>query len=556
MQNLLFELANRVGLVIMLSFVFSRTKIFKNVFIRKEKLKFREKLIMALFYGGLGILGSYTGIAFKGAIVNTRVIGVVVGGLIGGPLVGIMAGVFAGLHRFLIDPTGMTAFACGVSTISEGLLAGYLSERFYKSKNPVTFAWITGTLAEIMQMSMILLLVKPFSYASNLVSIIGVPMIMMNAIGIAMFVAIVQNYKVLQDSEAAFRAEQTLKIADRTIQYFRKGLTVDGAQKVSEIICKMTDYKAVAITDKTNILAHTGIKETHSRIGQKIETDMTKHVIKQGIMLVNQNTESVNCFYKDHNLNCAVLVPLKMNRQTIGTLKLYKEKANSITLVDEELARGLGNLFSTQLELSRIEQEEALRVKAELQALQAQINPHFLFNAINTIVSMVRTEPDEARNLLVHLGDYFRNNMQINREYITIGEELKHIEAYLKIEKARFGDKLNVVYNVPGNLETMIPPLLIQPIVENAVKHGIFPKEGYGLITITIDYKGENMCVTVEDDGVGMSEKRKKNAIGLSNVEKRLQAVYNNRYRFVIDSRNGIGTSVFISVPVIGGLND
>jgi len=556
MLNILFELANRVGLVIMLSFVFSRTKIFKNVFTRKKKLTLNEKIIMALFYGGLGILGSYTGIAFKGAIVNTRVIGVVVGGLLGGPVVGICAGIVAGLHRFLMDPTGMTSVGCAISTISEGLLAGYLSERFYRSKNPVTFAWIAGTVAEIMQMSLILILVKPYSYASNLVSIIGLPMIFMNAIGIAMFVAIVQNIKILQDSEAALRAEQTLKIADRTIQYFRKGLTIDGASAVSQIIYAMTDFKAVAITDKDKILAHTGSNDSKSRIGKEIETDMTKHVLKLGKMLVNQNTEGVNCVSDESQYNCAVIVPLKMKDQTIGTLKLYKDKENSISLVDEELARGLGNLFSTQLELSRIEQEETLRGKAELQALQAQINPHFLFNAINTIVSMVRTEPDEARDLLVHLGDYFRNNMQINREFITIGEELKHIEAYLKIEKARFGDKLNIVYHVPDTLETMIPPLLIQPLVENAVKHGIFPKEESGQIIISISYQDDRMKIIVEDDGVGMKEKRQNNAIGLSNVEKRLHAVYDNEYKFSIESRHHKGTKVSLSVPVLGGAND
>ena len=202
-----------------------------------------------------------------------------------------------------------------------------------------------------------------------------------------------------------------------------------------------------------------------------------------------------------------------MNEKTVGTIKLYKEKENSISLVDEELAKGLGNLFSSQLELSRIEKQEALRIKAELQALQAQINPHFLFNAINTIVSLVRTEPDNARTLLIHLGNYFRNNMQINKEMITILEELEHIEAYLVIEKARFGDKLNIIYDIPEKLDIIIPPLLIQPIVENAVKHGIFPKEGHGTIKLEIKIEDEYMHVTVEDDGVGISECKKNDAI-------------------------------------------
>ena len=195
----------------------------------------------------------------------------------------------------------MTSFGCAIATILEGLLAGLLSERFYRVKNPVRFAWIYGVIAEIMQMSIILIMVKPYSYASNLISIIGLPMILMNSIGISMFVAIVQNIKVLQDSEAALRAEHTLKIADKTIQYFRKGLNKEGAQIVSEIIYDMSDFKAVAITDNNYILGYTGIGN-EGRVDKEIKTEMTKDVLKKGIMIVNQNIENMDSFYRDYKL--------------------------------------------------------------------------------------------------------------------------------------------------------------------------------------------------------------------------------------------------------------
>lgn len=546
--NLFFELANRVGLVIMLAFVFSKSKVFKNVFTRKKDLKLNEKIIMALFYGGLGVLGSLSGIAFKGAIVNTRVIGVVVGGLLGGPLVGALAGVVAGVHRYFLDPVGLTSFACAVSTITEGILAGYLSSRFKRSSNPVIFAWLTGTIAEILQMAIILILVKPQTYANNLVSIISFPMIVMNGIGIAVFIAIVQNIRQIQDSEAAFRAEQTLLIADKTTQYFKLGLNVEAAKAITEIILAMTDFISVAITDKTKILAHAGIGINHTRVGQAIETDMTKHVLISGEPLINQNTDGINCLYEKHHLKCAIIVPLKLKQETVGTLKLYKDKENSILRVDEELAIGLANLFSTQLELSQIEEEKNLRAKAELNALQAQINPHFLFNAINTIVSMIRTDPDEARELLIYLSEYFRNNMQFNRNMISVGDELKHIEAYLKIEEARFGDKLTVVYEVDETIDFQIPPLLIQPLVENAVKHGLFPKGSNGKVLIRILEDSEKLVLTVEDDGVGMSDEVKKDAIGLKNVEKRLKNVYGSNYNLEIHSQPNVGTRVVIEI--------
>ena len=547
MLNLLFELANRVGLVIMLAFVFSMTKAFRGVFTKRGNITLNQKLIMALFYGGLGIVGSMSGIEFNGAIVNTRVIGVVVGGLLGGPTVGILAGVVAGVHRYLIDPAGLTSFACAVSTITEGLLAGYMSDYFRKSSNPIMFAWFIGTISEILQMSIILLLARPYAYAVELVSIIGLPMIVMNAIGIALFIVIIQNIKQLQDSEAAFRAQQTLEIADKTTQFFKRGLDIEAAKNITEIILSMSDFNAVAITDKINVLAHTGMGKDHSRVGSKIETDMTRHVLLTGEPLINQNTSDINRFYADNNLQCAIIVPLKLKKTTVGTLKLYKDKINSISRVDEELSIGLANLFSTQLELSHIEEQESLRAEAELNALQAQINPHFLFNAINTIVSLIRTNPDNARELLIHLGDYFRNNMQFDKDMIDISDELKNIEAYLKIEKARFGEKLNVKYDVEDNIQAQIPPLLIQPLVENAVKHGIFPKEDKGLITIKI-YRDKGIHLLVEDDGVGMGESKKENAIGLKNVQKRLSNIYGENYQFDISSEKDKGTSVHIVI--------
>ena len=546
--ELFIELTNRVGLIIMLAFVFSKTRAFKSVFAQKNTLTFSEKLVMALFYGGLGILGTLSGIAFKGAIVNTRVIGVVVGGLLGGPLVGGLAGVFAGVHRYMIDPGGMTSFACAISTIVEGVFAGYLSHRFWQTSKPVLFAWLTGSVAEILQMTILLIIVRPFSYAENLVSIISGPMIIMNAIGIAVFVLVTQNIRQLKDSEAAFRAEQTLRIADRTAQYFKMGLSSEAAIAITEIIYEMTEFNAVAITNESSILAHTGIGNNHERVGESIETEMTKHVLLTGEPLINQNVSGINDFYSTYNFKSAILVPLKLKHKTVGTLKLYKDKENNITRVDEELAIGLANLFTTQLELSQIDEEKRLRDKAELNALQAQINPHFLFNAINTIVSLIRTNPDEARELMIHLGDYYRNNMQFNKDMISVRDELRHIEAYLKIEKARFGEKLQINYEISDDIDRKIPPLLIQPLVENAVKHGVFPKESCGTVTIRVKNDLEYLHIEVEDDGVGMSESVKGNNIGLSNVERRLKAIYGDLYEFEIDSEKDKGTKVRISI--------
>ena len=170
----------------------SRLGLFRKL-VSKKEISLGDKVILSLIFGIFGIIGTYTGIHIQGAIANSRVIGVFVGGLLGGPFVGILSGIIAGGHRYLIDIGGFTAVACAVSTISEGILAGMLKRRMERSSHRFTIALLAGFAAEIMQMGIILLLAKPYESALELVDIIGIPMILANGIGIAVFIAIVDS---------------------------------------------------------------------------------------------------------------------------------------------------------------------------------------------------------------------------------------------------------------------------------------------------------------------------------------------------------------------------
>ncbi len=223
-----------------------------------------------------------------------------------------------------------------------------------------------------------------------------------------------------------------------------------------------------------------------------------------------------------------------------------------------ELALGLALLFSTQIELSKLDYQSELLAKAELKALQAQINPHFLFNAINTIVSLIRTQPDNARRLLIHLGNYFRKNLQQNTEEVNIHKEIEHINSYVEIEKARFGDNLKIIYDISEDVDCLLPPLLLQPIVENAIKHGVLEKiEGGTVEILAIDNDNETK-IMVKDDGVGMSKelieslllgKIESDSIGLINVNNRLKNKYGEKYGLDIESEKDKGTTVTIRIP-------
>jgi two-component system sensor histidine kinase LytS len=559
MLDLFVQLVYRVGFIIMIAFVFSKSSISKNI-ISDGNLTLNKKITLGIFFAILSIIGTYTGISFDGAIVNTRVIGAAVGGLIGGPITGLIAGSIAGLHRYLIDIGGFTAVSCGISTTVEGLLAGLLSTQFYKAKDKVTFAVAVGIVAEVLQMVIILLIAKPFSEALHLVSIIAFPMIFMNSIGIGIFINIIENIKKVSELEGAFRSYQTFLIADKTLGDLRSNLDQDSAQNIAETIFNATDFDAVSITNDEIILAHIGIGSDFYKVGDRLNENFIKDFItnNSGISINN----NIPCKTKDCPFEKSIIVPLLVSEKIIGTLKLYKGEKSLTTQSDIELAKGLGNIFSTQLELSKLDYQKNLRTKAELHALQAQINPHFLFNAINTIVSLTRSDQEKARELLIYLSDYFRHNMNNEKDLIPLEKELDHVKAYYKIEKARFGEKL--ISNFSNNVKETIyvPPLIIQPIIENSIKHGILKKVGGGIINLNINARSEELLIEIIDNGVGMSEEELRsvntfgsNTVGLNNVQKRLKTIFHEKASVKIESQLNQGTKVLINLPLVTDFN-
>ncbi|MBS4536570.1 sensor histidine kinase [Clostridium sp. D2Q-14] len=559
---ILGNLVNSVSIIAILSFILSKLTIVRQL-ISKERIKTIDKIMFALFFGFLGIIGTYSGIPINGALANSRVIGVFVGGLLGGPFVGFLSGLIAGIHRWGIDVGGFTTLACAVSTTIEGLMAGLLNRRFTEFKNKGLFALIFGALAEAIQMILIILITRPIDKAINLVSIISIPMIVANSIGISITIAIILSILKDKEREAAFQAQRALKIANETLPYFRRGFNTDTSKKVSEIIYKSTSFKAVSITDSSIILAHTGIGEDHHKVADKIKTGLTKEVLLSGNYKVANSYKEIACHQDDCKLKSAIIVPLKEKNKVIGTLKLYKIRKNAISPIDIQLALGLGSLFSTQIELRKIEINKELATKAELTALQAQINPHFLFNAINTIVSLIRTQPDKARELLLHLGFYFRKNLYKSEDLVDLETELEHLKSYLEIEKARFGDKLDIKFNIENCLQIKVPPLIIQPIVENSIKHGIMEKLDGGVIEIDVYGKEKNIEICIKDNGEGIEKQKiekllednnKIESMGLKNVHKRIQLIYGDNYGLNIQSKRNKGTIVIITIPKEGEL--
>ena len=209
----------------------------------------------------------------------------------------------------------------------------------------------------------------------------------------------------------------------------------------------------------------------------------------------------------------------------------------------------------------RLQEQEKLLLAAKIDALANQINPHFLFNTLTSITSLIRTQPETARMLITKLSGLLRRLMRSTDHFVTLREELESVDEYLDIEQVRFGPQLAVVKEIaPGTLDVIVPSMILQPLIENSIKHGLARKVGGGRITIKARRRDGHAVIEVHDDGLGMSEDRLEHAltpdgsdsghgIGLSNVNERLRTIYGAHYQLKLTSVPGSGTCALVEIP-------
>lgn len=362
-------------------------------------------------------------------------------------------------------------------------------------------------------------------------------------------------------------ADPTVQVAHETLPFMRRGLTEVTARKTAEIIQKICEVPAVAITDKEKVLAYLGAGCENHRPGDKILTKATQYVIETGEHKIVHSVEELNCTKTDCEcpLSAGVIAPLKYGDEVVGSLKLYQTEHGQLPPHVVRLTIGLAQLLSMQMELSELDHQSQLAAEAKLEALHAQINPHFLFNTLNTIIMYSRRDPDKTRQLLIHLAEFFRKTLKRPGTFISLSEELDCVRTYFVLEEARFGDKIRLVEDIDNNLlDYRIPVFCLQPLVENAVKHGITAKNGAGTITIKAKLKDDALHLSVMDDGVGIpAEKLEKvlqpgygsgTGVGLSNVHLRLQNLYGENKGIKIFSEVGKGTEVHMQIPLNGNV--
>jgi two-component system sensor histidine kinase LytS len=367
------------------------------------------------------------------------------------------------------------------------------------------------------------------------------------------------------DHLKAVQSQQILDIANESLAFMRRGLSRETAQEVCRLALRETEAAAVAITDRDTVLGFAGLGEDHHTVGGPIITRATHEALETDEHRVLWSKEEIGCPKRDCVLKAAIVVPLEIRAAPVGTLKFYYTTPRLLNETQVTMVEGLARLLSTQLELSELERQTELACRMELKALQSQINPHFLFNTINTIASLIRTDPPRARELLREFATFYRRTLENSDELIPLSQELDYLRRYLAFERARFGeDRIRFTESVPMDLGALlVPAFVIQPIVENAVQHGIRPS---GPLHIALEAKREEdgrICLVVSDDGRGISAVDLPHVldpgfgrglgIALKNVDDRLKGHFGPDSGIHVDSTEGQGTTVTLTLASAAG---
>ena len=357
------------------------------------------------------------------------------------------------------------------------------------------------------------------------------------------------------DTHAARQSDDLLKLASGMMNCMKNGMDTEAAQGICELLLPATPAIAVAITDRHVILGYAGYNAKNNPPGAHIRTTATHETVEDGKPRILYKTDDIGLPMSSARINAAIIQPLYVGDKIQGTLKFYFRRRNQISETQKSVASGFAELLSTQMAAIALEEQVKLATSMELKALQAQINPHFLFNTINTIASLIRTDPAKARILLREFAVFYRSTLEDANDLIALERELKQVERYLSFEMARFGeDRLSLEIDIePEVYDMLVPSFMIQPLVENSVRHAM-RAEGKLAIRITGVIDGDNIVISVIDDGKGMSAERLEGmmdgnsetglGIAVRNVRDRMRSYFGPESTMTVESKLGVGTTV------------
>ncbi|MFW6773658.1 sensor histidine kinase [Nocardioides sp. CPCC 205120] len=367
-------------------------------------------------------------------------------------------------------------------------------------------------------------------------------------------------------TEADRATFRTLHNASLAAPALREGLRADSAERAVRHLRALLGTPAVALTGAGGVLAWDGIGAHHAEQCAAL----ARRAVDAGVTLL-ADADELPCTTDGCLARAAIASPLVVEDDVVGTLTVLAPRSTGrLVRATDEVAVWV----SGQLALAELDASRNRLVEAEVRALRAQISPHFVYNSLGAIASFVRTDPDRARELLLEFADFTRYSFRRHGEFTTLADELRAIERYLLLEQARFGDRLAVRLRIaPEVLGVTVPFLCLQPLVENAVRHGLAGSpRPVTTVTIVARDVGRLCVVEVEDDGAGEDPERIARvlagedvtssgpggraggegahpSVGLGNVDARLRATYGDEAGLVVETAPGAGTKVTVRVP-------
>ncbi|MBV8431208.1 MAG: histidine kinase [Solirubrobacterales bacterium] len=358
-----------------------------------------------------------------------------------------------------------------------------------------------------------------------------------------------------RDAPEALGLQIALHAATATLPHLRRGLTSKSAERAVPHLRALTGAAAIALADTRAVLAIDGEGREQVRPGDLLSRLLARtpdHRVHIEPRLVSSDPTCP--------LRSAVLAPLIVQSKRAGTLIAFYRATGRPSQSELRVVQEAASLVSAQVELSVVADQERRLAQAELRALRAQISPHFIYNALAAVAGEIHDRPEEARELLIDFAQFTRYLFRDGRSYVTLGEEIEHVERYLRLEQARFPD-LSVTIQVPAEARgAVVPAMSIQPLVENAVRHGVERRAGSGRVEIVGRIRGGDVELRVCDDGAGIEPERVPavlagagGGIGVSNVDSRLRASFGERYALRIESGVGVGTTAVMTVPNLQG---
>ncbi len=542
-------IVNIALLAIIASFLSSIQPVQKLIL--QERRGWKGDLLLSVIFGGLIILSTCSGVSIGSYSLNTRVIGTISAGLLGGPLVGLYSSVIGAVYVLIFSTPRVFARGSAFATILFGLLGAGFYPYFQRGKWKYKDLFLLACFAEVCEMASLLRMTVSLKVAINAVLDVSVPMIMLNAIGIIIFISNFNNIFIFQDLESSRQIQKISELSQKCLPLLQDGglNKSENIKELADIILKETEWSGILFTNQEKVTYWKCNKKDENlisyqgRYGDSLP-DICKQAMEQGHMVKYQeqtDNQKWNHTAQDYIISA---VPFRIKNQSVGSMTVWMKRQWMDRQSELDLLEHLITLGSSQMAILELEQQKNLLAQAEFKALQFQVNPHFLFNALNTISWISRENPEEARNLLLTLADYFRYNLNYEDYMVPLEEELKHVRDYLQIEKARFEEKLQVIYDVPEKMEILVPTLILQPIVENAVRYGL-DQTGCRYVYIGIKKEADAYVAQIKDHGRGFSkevlEKLEKgesvgSSIGLQNVDKRMKSAYGEDHGIQINS--------------------